>query len=74
MVDGVADEPLTATTAIEVMGELAAALEVLAGRWGCGLDVVHDLEGDVRAFAVIAWLEGFAESIPCHVPATRAAL
>lgn len=65
--------PATAATGSAAMGEIAADLAVLAERRGCGLDVVHDLEGDPRAFAVVAALEGFAGDVVHHVSVISAA-
>ncbi len=71
--DGVPELRADAPTGMELMRQVAAILEDLALRLDCSLRVVHDLDGDVRAFSVIAEVEGFADRVFTWVLATEAA-
>jgi hypothetical protein len=57
----------SAPTAHELVALVGVRLEHLAGFWRCGVRAVHDLEGDVRAFAVVAHVEGFDQQVRQHV-------
>jgi hypothetical protein len=55
----------TAATGRELLTGVAAALDDLADQPRCPRQAVHDLEGDPRAFAAVALMEGFHDHA-CH--------
>ncbi|GLZ55963.1 hypothetical protein [Actinomycetospora sp. NBRC 106378] len=60
---GVVARTATCATGREAATRVAALLIELARAWARPVTVVHDLEGDRRAFVVVARVEGFLDVI-----------